>query len=79
MTVWSPKIGILHAPYANWRSGDHRPGGLMFAAGPGMPAGASLPEIALEDLAPSLAARLDVALDDIDGRLVGWSAGQDLA
>jgi len=77
-TVWSPKIGILHAPYTNWRSGDHRPGGLMFAAGPGMPAGALLPEIELEDIAPSLAARLDVALDDIDGRPVGRLSGRGL-
>ena len=24
-TVWSPKTGIMHAPYGHWRSGDHRP------------------------------------------------------
>ncbi|MEA2778619.1 MAG: hypothetical protein QOK29_163, partial [Rhodospirillaceae bacterium] len=57
-TVWSEKVGLVHAPYVNWRTGDHRPGGLLIATGPGVPPGALLPEMPLEDLAPSLAARL---------------------
>ncbi len=66
----------MHAPYPNGRPGDPRPGGLLIASGPGMPKGALLPEIALEDLAPSIAARFDVVLDDIDGRPVDWLTGQ---
>src|SRR5262249_20571659 len=53
-TVWSPKTGIVHAPYTNWRSGDHRPEGLLFAYGPGIPTKAVLPGIDIEDLAPSI-------------------------
>ncbi len=77
--VWSPKIGIVHAPYTNWRTGDHHSSGLLVAAGPGLPSGALLPEIALEDLAPSLAAQLGVSLDDIDGRPIDWLAGVNAA
>lgn len=74
-TLWSSKLGLVHAPYVNWRTGDHRPGGLLIAASPGIPKGVLLPDIALEDLAPSLTARLDVALGDVDGRPVDWLAG----
>jgi predicted AlkP superfamily phosphohydrolase/phosphomutase len=78
-TLWSPKLGLLHAPYVNWRSGDHRPDGLLVAAGPGISKGELLPDVLLEDLAPSIAARLDVALDDIDGRPVEWLSGRQSA
>jgi predicted AlkP superfamily phosphohydrolase/phosphomutase len=67
-TVSSPKTGIVHARYLLWRTGDHRPSGLLLAYGPGIPTNALLPEMALEDLAPSIAARLGVTLDDVDGR-----------
>jgi predicted AlkP superfamily phosphohydrolase/phosphomutase len=73
-TVWSPKTGIVHAPYSNWRSGDHRPQGLLLAMGPGIPTGTTLPSMQIEDFAPSLSARLGVELDDVDGRVVPWLA-----
>ena len=38
-TVRSPLIGRVRAPYDGWRTGDHRPGGLLLARGPGLPAG----------------------------------------
>ena len=75
-TVWSPKTGLVHAPYVNWRTGNHRPDGLLLVAGPGIPAAGAAPEIMLEDLAPSLAARLDVALENVDGRRVDWIAAR---
>ncbi len=75
-TVWSAKTGLVHAPYVNWRTGDHRPGGLLVAAGPGIPAATPAPEILLEDIAPSVAARLGVALEDVNGCPVAWLAGQ---
>jgi hypothetical protein len=34
-------------------------------------------EMSLEGLVPSLAARLDVALGEVDGHPVGWLAGKD--
>jgi len=71
-TVWSPKTGVVHAPYTHWRTGDHRPDGLLLATGPGIEPGAALPPLEIIDLAPSLAARLGVALPDVDGRPVAW-------
>jgi predicted AlkP superfamily phosphohydrolase/phosphomutase len=73
-TVWSPKTGIVHGAYTNWRSGDHLPDGLLVARGPGI--GSKVAKaIQIEDFAPSIAARLGVKLDDIDGRAVSWLAG----
>jgi predicted AlkP superfamily phosphohydrolase/phosphomutase len=71
-TVWSAKTGIVHAPYANWRTGDHRPDGLRLAFGPGIQSGTALPSVDLEDLAPSIAGRLGVLLEDIDGQAAPW-------
>ena len=74
-TVWSPKIGLVHVPYTHWRTGDHRPDGLLLARGAGIDPGAALPPVRMVDLAPSLAARLGVTLEDVDGRPAGWLAG----
>jgi predicted AlkP superfamily phosphohydrolase/phosphomutase len=74
-TVWSAKTGIVHAPYTNWRSGDHRPDGLLLALGPDIPSNTALPDLNLEDLAPSITARLAVTLEDVDGRVVPWLSG----
>jgi predicted AlkP superfamily phosphohydrolase/phosphomutase len=73
-TVWSPKTGLVHAPYTHWRSGDHRPDGLLLALGPGIPAGTILPPLDIHNLAPSIAARLGVRLDDADGQPAPWLA-----
>ena len=35
-TIWSPRFGLIHGPYTHWRTGDHRPGGLLLARGPGI-------------------------------------------
>ena len=67
-TVWSPKTGFVHAPYANWRTGDHKPGGLLLATGGGIAAGADLGEIEIGDLGPTICARLGVSLRGDDGR-----------
>ncbi len=74
-TVWSPKTGLVHGPYRLWRTGDHRPEGLLLAAGPGMMPGAAVPEIAIEDLPASLLTRLGCAGPDLDGKPAGWLAG----
>jgi predicted AlkP superfamily phosphohydrolase/phosphomutase len=74
-TVWSPKTGIVHAPYVHWRTGDHRSDGLLLASGPGITAGADLGVVDMTDLGASLSARLGVPLPgDIDGRPVPWIA-----
>ncbi len=73
-TVWSAKTGLVHAPYLHWRTGDHRPGGLLLVAGPGLPPGRELPGIAIEDLPASLAARLGCDPAGMHGRPVPWLA-----
>src|SRR5262249_7030670 len=73
-TVWSPKTGLVHGRYTHWRSGDHTPDGLVLAYGPGIPENTTLPGVATEDLAPSIAARLGVTLPDVDGHAAAWLA-----
>jgi predicted AlkP superfamily phosphohydrolase/phosphomutase len=75
-TAWSPKTGVVHGPYTHWRTGDHRPDGLLLATGPGIPSGAVMPTVDMVDFGASLSARLGVDLgDDVDGRPVPWCAG----
>jgi len=66
-TVWSPKTGVINAPYWHWRTGDHRPGGLLLAMGPNTPAGADLGLIENRDLGSTICALLGVDLADADG------------
>ncbi len=74
-TIWSPRFGLIHGPYTHWRTGDHRPGGLLLARGPGLEPGGRRPGIGIEDIAPSVAARLGVELPDVDGQPVSWLSG----
>src|SRR5207302_8603079 len=73
-TFWSPRVGVIHGRYQHWRTGDHRPDGLLLARGPGISPETAPSSIDIIDLAPSLAARLGVCLDDIDGRPAAWLA-----
>lgn len=73
-TVWSPKVGLVHSPYTHWRTGDHRPDGLLLASGPGIAAGPR-PELRNVDLGPSILARLGLGTEvaaDRDGAVVDW-------
>ncbi|HEY0411542.1 MAG TPA: alkaline phosphatase family protein [Allosphingosinicella sp.] len=73
-TVTSPSIGTLRTRYTHWRTGDHKPDGLLIARGAGLGAGAAVPGLAVEDFAPSIAARLGMDLPGVDGRAVPWLA-----
>jgi predicted AlkP superfamily phosphohydrolase/phosphomutase len=71
----SPKIGeVWQAPSA-LRSGDHRPGGLFALRGEGLASGPHGDRVPVEDIAPTLAARLGVALHGVDGR--PWGTPRD--
>jgi predicted AlkP superfamily phosphohydrolase/phosphomutase len=74
-TVWS-QTGIVHGLYTNWRSGDHRPDGLLLARGPGLEANKMFEPIQVEDFGPTIGARLGVRLDDVDGKVVPWLAAR---
>lgn len=78
-TVASPKIGTVHTPYTHWRTGDHRPDGLLIAAAPDLEARAQFPPIEVEDVGATIAARLGVELADVDGAPVGWLASPGFA
>ena len=67
-TVCSPRIGELHAYSPNPRTGDHRPKGLVLARSADLVPCVLGGEMALVDLAPTLAARLGVALSGLDGK-----------
>lgn len=71
-TVWSSKTGPVHAPYWHWRTGDHRPDGLLLVFGPGVPTSTMLGDVSLEDLPTTIAARLGIGLEDVDGRPIPW-------
>ena len=73
--VASPKIGEVHVPYDHWRTGDHRPAGMLLAHGAGLERGERQASLAVEDIGPSLAARLSARLTDVDGVIVPWLAG----
>jgi hypothetical protein len=77
--VYSAKVGTVHTPYTHWRTGDHRPEGLLIAAGPGFEPGAEYPAIEVEDLGPSIGARVGVAVPDVDGAVVPWLASRGSA
>lgn len=74
-TVTSAKIGTVHALYDGWRTGDHRPDGLLIAMGPDIAAGGCRSPLAVEDIGPSIAARLGARLNGVDGEVVPWLAG----
>jgi predicted AlkP superfamily phosphohydrolase/phosphomutase len=78
-SVWSAKTGLVHGPYRNWRTGDHRPHGLLLAAGPDIAPGRELGETAIEDLPASLMARFGEDCADMDGRPKDWLTGGNQA
>ena len=67
-TVWSAKTGIVHAPYPNWRTGDHRPAGHLFISGPEFVDSEALGEIFIGDLGPTICAMLGYKLTGVDGK-----------
>ena len=66
--VRSQRIGELRVESINPRTGDHRPKGFVLARSRDLAPRALQGDMALVDLAPTLAARLGVALSGIDGK-----------
>jgi hypothetical protein len=71
--IWSPRLGLIRGPYTHWRTGDHRPGGMLLVRAPGVEPRSALPPLAIEDLGPSISAALGVELPDVDGRPAPWA------
>ena len=66
--VRSQRVGELRVQSPNPRTGDHRPKGLVLASSADLAPHALEGDIAIVDLAPTLAARLWVEVSGIDGK-----------
>jgi len=66
-SVQSKKIGRLDKEYAYCRTGDHTPGGLFVAVGPGIAAGHLVKPVSILDFAPTFCEALGVRHDGFDG------------
>ena len=64
----SKKIGELEGEYRFCRTGDHFPGGLFVAVGPGIKSGTLGRTVSIMDFAPTFAHLLDVDLPGVDGK-----------
>jgi predicted AlkP superfamily phosphohydrolase/phosphomutase len=65
--VWSPATGVVSQPYNQWRTGDHDRRGLLLVTGPGITPGRRPGPMSVVDIAPTLAASLDVEVPSFDG------------
>jgi predicted AlkP superfamily phosphohydrolase/phosphomutase len=65
-TIFSPKTGTIHGVFDGTRTGDHKPEGMVFAFGPGIPRGPLAQPVSITQFAPTIAARLGVRLPQAD-------------
>lgn len=68
--IGSEKIGEISGEYCFCRTGDHFPGGMFVAFGPGIQPGTLGRTVSIMDFAPTFARMLDVALPDVDGKAI---------
>jgi predicted AlkP superfamily phosphohydrolase/phosphomutase len=66
--VRSDDVGTLEGGYPGPRSGDHTPEGLLVLSGPEAAPGAVLPAVAVQDIAPTVAALLGTEMPEAEGR-----------
>jgi predicted AlkP superfamily phosphohydrolase/phosphomutase len=69
-SIRSRKTGTISGQFRGSRTGDHKPEGLILAAGPAIRPGPVDGPIDVMDMAPTVAALLGVALPEVDGRVV---------
>jgi predicted AlkP superfamily phosphohydrolase/phosphomutase len=72
----SPKLGVIEGQYGLARSGEHRPEGMFVAIGRGLEPRLLNRTVAVEDLAPTFAGLLGVALKGIDGQPIAEVLGR---
>jgi len=75
--VGPDEIGEVRGVYDHWRTGDHRPAGMLLVRSKGLEPGARQLGLAVEDIGPSLAARLGVEVSNVDGAPAPWLAAFD--
>jgi predicted AlkP superfamily phosphohydrolase/phosphomutase len=64
----SDKLGELSGEYTFCRTGDHFPGGMFVAYGPGIAPGRVERTVSIMDFAPTVCSLLDAELPDVDGQ-----------
>ncbi|MGH7197318.1 MAG: alkaline phosphatase family protein [Candidatus Omnitrophota bacterium] len=67
-SVFSPKTGRIDGKYQGCRTGDHKPEGLFFMKGPGIPVGRLEGAVSVMDFAPTFAELLGVPMPSARGR-----------
>jgi predicted AlkP superfamily phosphohydrolase/phosphomutase len=67
-SVASPAMGTIRRRFRSVRTGDHKPKGFFWAAGPGIQARRRIEPVSVMDFGATVAALLDVPLPDVDGR-----------
>jgi predicted AlkP superfamily phosphohydrolase/phosphomutase len=65
----SPRIGTVQAVNGYQRTGEHRSGGLLIAAGPGITPGGDDLQVSILDVAPTITAALGVDLPAAEGHV----------
>ncbi len=66
--ITSPRIGRLNGAYTGGRTGDHTPLGLFMYRGSGVVPGQLGRTVRIEDFGPTLAERVGVSLQGVDGK-----------
>ncbi|HET6463079.1 MAG TPA: alkaline phosphatase family protein, partial [Candidatus Krumholzibacteria bacterium] len=66
--IYSEKTGEISGTYQKCRTGDHSANGIFFMSGEGAAAGPVSRNISIMDIGPTMAERLGVTLQDVDGR-----------
>jgi predicted AlkP superfamily phosphohydrolase/phosphomutase len=66
-SIGAPRYGRIDQEYNGLRTGDHVPDGVLVTRGPGIQPGHRTDAISMVDLAPTIAAAVDVDLPNVDG------------
>jgi predicted AlkP superfamily phosphohydrolase/phosphomutase len=75
----SAKIGTVQGVNDYGRTGEHRPGGWLVAAGPGIPHARLARDVSLLDLAPTFTRMLGVDLPGAEGRVIQELMSPDMS
>ncbi|MCG8324649.1 MAG: hypothetical protein MI673_03960 [Thiotrichales bacterium] len=69
-SIGSPKFGIIKRNLQKIRTGDHRPGGMFFAFGPGIRHRKLDHSVSIMDFAPTICTLLGTPQDVTDGNII---------
>ncbi len=73
----SAKLGEIRPTYPAYRSGNHVPDGILFASGPSIEPEELTHSVSVIDMAPTIAALLDMQLPNMDGMPITAICGKE--